>query len=87
MLYFILQILKEILEEHDRLNDHSTALTSVQMETLESSSCMEFSSYAAASSLVATGSKFSLYGINTPSIISGMSLSEKNSIPSRYRKE
>ena len=35
MLY-ILQILKEIREEHDRRSDHSTALTQVQLETLVS---------------------------------------------------
>lgn len=35
MLY-ILQILKEIREEHDRRSDHSTALTPVQLETLVS---------------------------------------------------
>ena len=38
MLYFILQIMKEIREEHDRLSDHSTTLTSVHLETLASGS-------------------------------------------------
>ena len=38
MLYLILQIMKEIREEHDRLSDHSTTLTSVHLETLASCS-------------------------------------------------
>ncbi|XP_015752395.1 PREDICTED: uncharacterized protein LOC107332185 [Acropora digitifera] len=38
MLYFILQIMNEISEEHDRLCDHSTTLTSVHLETLASGS-------------------------------------------------
>ena len=39
--HFILQILKEIREEHDRPSDHSTALTPVQLETFASSTCVE----------------------------------------------
>ncbi|XP_068733829.1 uncharacterized protein [Montipora capricornis] len=35
------KILKEILEEHDRLGDHSTALPPVQLETFASSTCVE----------------------------------------------
>ena len=64
MLYFILQIMKEIREEHDRLSDHSTTLTSVHLETLASG--LFLGRYR-------TGSKFSSYGINSPSIISGTS--------------
>jgi len=40
-IYFILQILKEIREEHDRRSDRSTALTPVQLETLASSTAVE----------------------------------------------
>ena len=34
-------MLKEIREEHDRLSDHSTALTPEQLETCASSTCVE----------------------------------------------
>ena len=40
-IHFILQILKELREEHDRLSDHSTALPPVQLETFASSTCVE----------------------------------------------
>ena len=40
-IHFILQILKEIHEEHDSLSDHSTALPPVQLETFASSTCVE----------------------------------------------